>query len=164
MIGGTETVASVIEWAMTELMKNPEELKKVQAELSNVVGLCRRVQDSDLENLTYLKCTLKETLRLHPPIPLVFHETAKDTMLAGYLIPACWPVVISTWAIGRDKTVWDEPNAFKPSRFLEPGAKDFKGNDFEFIPFGAGRRSCPGMQLGFYVLEKSVAELVHCFT
>ncbi|XP_030944935.1 cytochrome P450 84A1-like isoform X2 [Quercus lobata] len=164
MIGGTETVASVIEWAMTELMKNPEELKKVQEELSNVVGLCRRVQDSDLENLTYLKCTLKETLRLHPPIPLVFHETAKDTMLAGYLIPARWSVVINTWAIGRDKTAWDEPNAFKPSRFLEPGAKDFKGNDFEFIPFGSGRRSCPGMQLGFYVLEKCVAELVHCFT
>ncbi|KAL4615919.1 hypothetical protein ACB092_07G161500 [Castanea dentata] len=164
MIGGTETVASAIVWALAELMKNPEDLKKVQAELSNVVGLCRRVQDSDLENLTYLKCTLKETLRLHPPIPLIVHETAKDTMLTGYSIPARWRVVINTWAIGRNKTVWEEPNAFKPSRFLEPGAKDFKGNDFEFIPFGSGRRSCPGMQLGFYVLEKSVAELVHCFT
>ena len=88
MIGGTETVASAIVWALAELMKNPEDLKKVQVELSNVVGLCRRVQDSDLENLTYLKCTLKETLRLHPPIPLIVHETAKDTVLAGYSIPA----------------------------------------------------------------------------
>ena len=124
----------------------------------------RRVQDFDLENLTYLKCTLKETLRLHPPIPVLLHETAKDAVLAGYSIPVGWRVVINAWAIGRDETVWDEPNAFKPSRFLKQGAKDFKGNDFEFIPFGSGRRSCPGMQLGFYALEMSVAELVHCFT
>ncbi|KAK7836090.1 cytochrome p450 84a1 [Quercus suber] len=164
MFGGTETVATTIEWAMAELMKNPKELKKVQEELSNVVGLYHRVQDFNLENLMYLKCTLKETLRLHPPIPVLPHKTAKDAVLAGYSIPVGWHVVINVWAIGRDETVWDEPNAFKPSRFLEQSAKDFKGNDFEFIPFGSGRRSCPGMQLGFYALEMSVAELVHCFT
>ena len=117
MIGGTKIVASAIVWAFAELMKNPENLKKVQVELSNVVCLCRRVQDSDLENLTYLKCTLKETLRLHPPIPLIVHETAKDTVLAEYSILARWRVVINTWAIGRNETVWEEPNAFKPSRF-----------------------------------------------
>ena len=117
MIGGTKIVASAIVWAFAELMKNPENLKKVQVELSNVVCLCRRVQDSELENLTYLKCTLKETLRLHPPIPLIVHETAKDTVLAEYSILARWRVVINTWAIGRNETVWEEPNAFKPSRF-----------------------------------------------
>ena len=165
MFGGTETVALTIEWAMAELMKNPKELKKVQAELSNVVGLDRRLQDSDLKKLTYLKCTIKETLRLHPPIPFLLHETTKDAVLTGHSILAgCRRVLINVWAIGRDGKTWDEPNEFKPLRFSKDGAKDFKGCDFEFTPFGSGRRACPGMQLGLYALEMSVAELVHCFT
>ncbi|CBI17416.3 unnamed protein product, partial [Vitis vinifera] len=128
MFGGTETVASAIEWAMAEMMKSPEDLKKVQQELADVVGLNRRVEESDLEKLTYLK------------------------------------VMINAWAIGRDKNSWDEPETFKPSRFLKAGVPDFKGSNFEFIPFGSGRRSCPGMQLGLYALELAVVHLLHCFT
>ncbi|XP_050365403.1 cytochrome P450 84A1-like [Argentina anserina] len=126
MFGGTETVASVIEWTLAELMKCPEYLKKVEQELVDVVGLNRRVQETDLENLTYLKCAVKETLR-------------------------------------RDPSAWDEPEKFKPSRFLEDRSPDFKGSDFEFIPFGSGRRSCPGMALGLYGLEMAVVHLLHCF-
>ncbi|KAJ4831548.1 hypothetical protein Tsubulata_017972 [Turnera subulata] len=163
MFGGTETVASAIEWAITELMKSPEDLKKVQQELADVVGLNRRVQESDLENLRYLKCALKETLRLHPPIPLLLHETAEDSVVAGYRIPARSRVMINAWAIGRDPNAWEDPEQFKPSRFLNEGAPEFKGFDFEFIPFGSGRRSCPGMQLGLYALDLSVAHLLHCF-
>jgi ferulate-5-hydroxylase len=83
MFGGTETVASVIEWALAELMKSPNYLQKVQQELTDVIGLDRRFNETDLEKLTYLKCIIKETLRLHPPIPLLLHETAEDTNIAG---------------------------------------------------------------------------------
>ncbi|CAA0815617.1 Cytochrome P450 84A1 [Striga hermonthica] len=163
MFGGTETVASAIEWAMSELMHSWEDLKKVQQELVNVVGLDRQVNESDLEKLTYLKCVVKETLRLHPPIPLLLHETSTDTFINGYKIPARARVMINAWAIGRDASAWAEPNKFDPSRFLNDDAPDFKGSNFEFIPFGSGRRSCPGIQLGLYALELAVAHLCHSF-
>ncbi|KAK2381679.1 cytochrome P450 84A1 [Trifolium repens] len=163
MFGGTETVASVIEWALAELMKSPNDLQKVQQELTDVIGLDRRFNETDLEKLTYLKCIIKETLRLHPPIPLLLHETAEDTNIAGYFVPKSTRVWINAWAIGRDKGAWDEPEKFNPSRFLNDGMPDFKGSNFEFIPFGSGRRSCPGMQLGLYAVEMTVANLLHCF-
>ncbi|XP_047311804.1 cytochrome P450 84A1-like [Impatiens glandulifera] len=164
MFGGTETVASAIEWSLSELMKSPEDLKKAQQELTNVVGLDRRVTESDLEKLTFLKCVIKETLRLHPPIPLLLHETAVETEVSGYRIPAKCRVMINAYAIGRDPNSWSDPDTFRPSRFLEENVPDFKGNHFEFIPFGSGRRSCPGMQLGLYALEMAVANLLHGFT
>ncbi|XP_057743171.1 cytochrome P450 84A1-like [Arachis stenosperma] len=164
MFGGTETVASAIEWAMAELIRNPNELKRVQQELATVVGLDRRVEEADFEKLPYLKCVIKETLRLHPPIPLLLHETAEDATVSGYLVPKGSRVMINAWAIGRDKDSWEDPESFRPSRFLEEGVADFKGSNFEFIPFGSGRRSCPGMQLGLYALELAVAHLLHCFT
>ncbi|PON99517.1 Cytochrome P450, E-class, group I [Trema orientale] len=164
MFGGTETVASAIEWAMAELMRSPEDLKKVQQEIADVVGLGRRMEESDFEKLTYLKCSLKETLRLHPPIPLLLHETAEDAEVAGYYVPKKSRVMINAWKIGRDKNSWVDPDSFKPSRFLKDGVPDFKGSNFEFIPFGSGRRSCPGMQLGLYALELAVGHLLHCFT
>ncbi|XP_051132518.1 cytochrome P450 84A1-like [Andrographis paniculata] len=162
MFGGTETVASAIEWAMAELLKSPDDLKRVQQELASVVGFDRTVQESDLEKLTYLRCVVKETLRLHPPIPLLLHETASETSINGYRIPAGSRVMINAWAIGREPGAWTDPNVFRPARFLE-GGPDFQGRDFEFIPFGSGRRSCPGMQLGLYALDLTVANLCHCF-
>lgn len=164
MFGGTETVASAIEWAMTELLKSRDDLKRVQEELAAVVGLDRKVNDSDLENLPFFKCVVKEILRLHPPIPLLLHESAVDTTIAGFRIPAKSRVMINAWAIGRDAGAWEDPDSFKPSRFLEEGAPDFKGSHFELIPFGSGRRSCPGMQLGLYAMELAVAHMCHCFT
>lgn len=164
MFGGTETVASAIEWAMAELMRSPDDLKKVQQELQDVVGMHRKVEESDFEKLTFLRCCLKETLRLHPPIPLLLHETAEESVVSGYRIPAKSRVMINAWAIGRDKDSWEDPESFKPSRFLQEGVPDYKGGNFEFIPFGSGRRSCPGMQLGVYALEVAVAHLLHCFT
>jgi len=164
MFGGTETVASGIEWAMAELMRSPEDLRRVHQELADVVGLDRRVEESDLEKLVFLKCAVKETLRLHPPIPLLLHETAEEAVVCGYHVPKGSRVMINAWAIGRNGDSWEEPEAFKPSRFLDPTVPDFKGSNFEFIPFGSGRRSCPGMQLGLYALEVAVAHLLHCFT
>lgn len=164
MFGGTETVASAMEWAMAEMLRTPSELKRVQQELADVVGLDRRVEETDLEKLTYLKCCLKEILRMHPPIPLLLHETSEDAVVAGYSVPAKSRVMINAWAIGRDPGAWEDPESFNPSRFLREGVPDFKGSHFEFIPFGSGRRSCPGMQLGLYALELCVAHLLHCFT
>ncbi|KAJ4811978.1 Cytochrome P450 84A1 [Rhynchospora pubera] len=166
MFGGTETVASAIEWAMAELMKCPEEMKLVQQELADVVGMDRTVQESDLNRLPYLKCAIKETLRLHPPIPLLLHETAENSEVAGYFIPKQSRVMINVWAVGRDKSAWKDAESFKPGRFAPGGDGaniDFKGNFFELLPFGSGRRSCPGMQLGLYALELAVANLMHCF-
>ncbi|KAF3440760.1 hypothetical protein FNV43_RR19046 [Rhamnella rubrinervis] len=164
MFGGTETVASAIEWAMSELMRSPEDLKKVQQELADVVGLERRLEESDYEKLTYFKCVVKEVLRLHPPIPLLLHETSEDAEVAGYFIPKKSRVMINAYAIGRDPNSWEDPDTFRPSRFLKDGVPDFKGSNFEFVPFGSGRRSCPGMQLGLFALELTVGHLLHCFT
>lgn len=167
MFGGTETVASAIEWAMAELMRSPDDMKRVQEELAQVVGLDRKVHESDLDKLPFLKCAIKETLRMHPPIPLLLHETAEDCEVAGYSIPKRSRVMINSFAIGRDKSAWKDADTFRPSRFAPGGDAanvDFKGNFFELIPFGSGRRSCPGMQLGLYALELAVAQLAHCFT
>ncbi|CAF1706602.1 unnamed protein product [Brassica oleracea var. botrytis] len=164
MFGGTETMASGIEWALTELLRNPAELKRLQQELTEVVGLDRRVDDTHLEQLTFLKCTLKETMRLHPPIPLILHEAIEDTKLQGFFVPKGSRLMINAFAIARDPKLWVDPEAFRPSRFMEPGMPDFMGTNFEFIPFGAGRRSCPGMQLGLYAMEVAVANIIHCFT
>ncbi|KAJ8451958.1 hypothetical protein Cgig2_007441 [Carnegiea gigantea] len=164
MFGGTETVASAIEWAMAELIRSPDDLKRVQKELEDKVGLTRRVDESDLDKLTYFRCCVKETLRLHPPIPLLLHETAQEAVVGGYRIPKQARVMINAFAIGRDPNSWSDPDSFKPCRFLNEGVPDFKGGNFEFIPFGSGRRSCPGMQLGLYALEMCVANLLHSFT
>ncbi|XP_010531068.1 PREDICTED: cytochrome P450 84A1-like [Tarenaya hassleriana] len=164
MFGGTETVASAIEWALTELLRSPEDLKRVQQELAEVVGLDQRVEETHMERLTFLKCCLKETLRLHPPIPLLLHETAEDAEIDGFFVPKRSRVMINAFAIGRDPNSWSDPDRFDPSRFLKPGVPDFRGSNFEFIPFGSGRRSCPGMQLGLYALDLAVAHLLHCFT
>ncbi|OIT21042.1 PREDICTED: cytochrome P450 84A1-like [Nicotiana attenuata] len=164
MFGGIETVASAVEWAMAELMKSPEDLKRVQQELTNIVGLHRKVEETDFDKLTYLKCCIKETLRLHPVIPVLIHEAAADATVSGHYIPAKSRVLVNVWAIGRDKNSWEDPDTFKPSRFLKEGVADFKGGNFEFLPFGSGRRSCPGMQLGLFALEMTLAHLLHCFT
>lgn len=163
MFGGTETMASGIEWALTELLRNPVELKRLQQELAEVVGLDQRVDETHLEKLTLLKCTLKETMRLHPPIPLILHEAIEDTKLQGFSVPKGSRLMINAFAIARDPKLWVEPEAFKPSRFMEPGMPDFMGTNFEFIPFGSGRRSCPGMQLGLYAMEVAVANIIHTF-
>ncbi|KAJ3680101.1 hypothetical protein LUZ60_016379 [Juncus effusus] len=166
MFGGTEAIALTIEWTMATLMKNPEQMKRVQQELAEVVGMDRMVHESDMDKLPYLKCAIKETLRLYPPIPLLLHETSEDCEIAGYSIPKQSRVMINVWAIGRDKSAWKDADSFKPDRFAagSDGANiDFKGNFFELLPFGSGRRSCPGMQLGLYAVELAVANLMHCF-
>jgi len=158
-----DTSATAIEWVLSELMKHPRVMKKVQKELEDVVGLERMVEESDLDRLEYLEMVVKESLRLHPVAPLLLpHEAMEDCMINGFHIPKKSRVIINAWAIGRDPSVWSDAENFFPERFVGSDI-DVRGRDFQLIPFGSGRRVCPGMQLGLTVVRLVVAQLVHCF-
>ncbi|KAF9593166.1 hypothetical protein IFM89_020462 [Coptis chinensis] len=159
-----DTSSTAIEWVIAELLKNPRVMKLVQEELQIVVGLDRIVEEADLIKLDYLKMVIKESMRLHPVAPLLIpHESIEDITIKGYFIPKKSRVLINTWAIGRDPNVWSSnAEEFCPERFIGTNI-DFQGQDFRFLPFGSGRRKCPGMQLGSTVVELVLAQLVHCF-
>ncbi|CAN1328845.1 Desmethyl-deoxy-podophyllotoxin synthase [Linum perenne] len=166
-LGGSDTFAVVIEWALSELMKNPKAMQKLQTEIRKEVGQKGRVDHDDLGQLHYLKLVIKETLRLHPPGPLLPPRQAReDTMVNGYQIPEKTRIIINAWAIARDHPNWVEPDKFVPERFMldDHGNGDYtKGLDFSMIPFGSGRRMCPGVQYGMTVLSLCLANLVYCF-
>ncbi|CBI30230.3 unnamed protein product, partial [Vitis vinifera] len=160
---GSETTSSTLEWAMTELLRRPESMRKAQEELDRVVGPHGKVEESDIDQLLYLQAVVKETLRLHPPIPLLLPRNAlQDTNFMGYFVPKNTQVFVNAWAIGRDPDAWKEPLSFKPDRFLGSNL-DYKGQNFEFIPFGSGRRICIGISLANKLLPLALASLLHCF-
>uniref|UniRef100_A0ACD5V8J5 Uncharacterized protein n=1 Tax=Avena sativa TaxID=4498 RepID=A0ACD5V8J5_AVESA len=146
--GGGET--AVIEWVMAQLMRNPRVMQKAQAELRESLRGRRTVTEDDLVNVRYLKLVIKETLRLNTPVPLLLPRECRETCkVMGYDVPKGTTVFVNAWAIGRDPRYWADAEDFVPERFESGGgAVDFNGTDFEFIPFGAGRRMCPGMALG----------------
>ncbi|RWR72822.1 Cytochrome P450 [Cinnamomum micranthum f. kanehirae] len=160
--GGTESTSSVVEWAMSELMRNPRAMEKAQAEARQVFS--GKTKDGrDTNELSYLKSVLKETLRLHAPVPLLVpRECRKRCEIGGYRIPEKTRVLINAWAIGRDPQQWDDAESFKPERFDE-STIDFKGAHFELIPFGAGRRICPGVTFGVTNSMVPLAELLYYF-
>ncbi|XP_047327269.1 trimethyltridecatetraene synthase-like [Impatiens glandulifera] len=161
LAGGTESSAVTVEWAMSEMLKKPETFQKAQEELDRVIGSNRWVQEKDMPNLPYIEAIAKETMRMHPVAPmLVPRESREDCKVAGYDIPRGTRVLVSVWSIGRDPTLWDEPNQFNPDRFIGK-AIDVKGHDFELLPFGSGRRMCPGYSLGLKVIQTSLANLLH---
>ncbi|KAL0461189.1 UNVERIFIED_CONTAM: cytochrome [Sesamum latifolium] len=158
-----DTSAAATEWAFSELIRHPHVMKKLQNELETVVGLDQMVEESHLDRLEYLDFVVKETFRLHPIAPLLVpHESMEDCVIDGFHIPKGSRTMVNIWAIGRDPNVWPDPEAFKPERFIGSNI-DIRGRDFRLIPFGSGRRSCPGLQLGLTVVRLVVAQLVHCF-
>ncbi|CAM8939886.1 unnamed protein product [Rhodiola kirilowii] len=160
---GVDTGAITVVWAMTELVRNLNAMKKAQDEIRYLMAGKDRVSEQDLESLKYLKMVLKETLRLHPPAPLLLpKETTADTQVLGYHIKAGTRVYINAWAIGRDPKTWEQPDKFSPERF-EDSPIDYKGQNFELIPFGGGRRICPGINMGMSTVELSLANMLHCF-
>ncbi|PIA28378.1 hypothetical protein AQUCO_07000007v1 [Aquilegia coerulea] len=162
-VGGTENATNTVEWAMSEMMKNPLIMEKAQTEVRTVVGRKPTVQESDLNELTYMKLVIKETLRLHTPLPLLIPRESMETCtINGYEIPAKTRAIINYWAIAMDPLSWKDPEKFEPERFIN-NSIDFKGMDFEFIPFGAGRRICPGISLGVMNIELSLAALLFHF-
>ncbi|KAJ9159080.1 hypothetical protein P3X46_024611 [Hevea brasiliensis] len=160
---GSETTSAATEWAMAELLRKPEAMRKVKEELNEVVGENRNVEERDIEKLPYLQAVVKEALRLHPSVPLLVpRNTMQDTNFMGYHIAKDTQVFVNAWAIGRDPDSWEDPLTFKPERFLGSNI-DYKGQNFELIPFGSGRRICIGMLLAQRVLLLSLASLIHCF-
>lgn len=160
---GTDTTSTVLEWGMSELLQHPTTMKKLQNEVRRIVEGDRDITYDDLEQMHYLKAVIKETLRLHTPIPLLVPRMARqDIKVMGYDILAGTIVMTNAWAIGRDPAVWEEPEKFKPDRFLNSSV-DFRGFDFELIPFGAGRRGCPAISYAVAVNELVLANLVHKF-
>ncbi|XP_074294664.1 cytochrome P450 736A117-like [Silene latifolia] len=160
---GTHKTSTVLEWAMTELLRNPRVMAELQKEVRNKAIRKQFITEDDLENMSYLTAVIKETLRLHPPIPLLVpRESTSDLKLNGYDISDKTMIIINAWAIHRDPITWEEPNEFRPERFLNSSV-DFKGQDFELIPFGAGRRLCPGIQFAMANNELVLANLVYNF-
>lgn len=152
-----------MEWAMAELLHNPEILSKAKAELNQVIGKGNPVEESDISRLPYLQAVVKETFRLHPVVPFLLPRKAEeDVEIKGYIIPKGAQVLVNAWAIGRDPSLWENANAFMPERFLGSDI-DVKGRNFELIPFGGGRRICPGMPLAIRMLHLMLGSLIHNF-
>ncbi|XP_031117493.1 geraniol 8-hydroxylase-like [Ipomoea triloba] len=160
---GTDTSSSTLEWAMAELLKNPEVMAKAQAELADVINKGKPIQEYDVTHLPYLQCIVKETFRIHPPVPfLIPRKVEHDVNLCEYTIPNDSQILVNVWAMGRDPSIWENPLVFKPERFWNIGM-DVRGQDFELIPFGAGRRICPGLPLAVRTVPVMLGSLLNSF-
>ncbi|KAG9138685.1 hypothetical protein Leryth_018573 [Lithospermum erythrorhizon] len=161
---GMDTATISTEWAMAELVRNPRVQQKAQEELDCVVGPDRIMTEADFPKLPYLQCIVKESLRLHPPTPMMLpHKASANVKIGGYDIPKGSIVHVNIWAIARDPACWKNPEEFRPERFLEDD-RDMKGTDYRLLPFGAGRRICPGAQLAINLVTSMIGHLLHQFT
>ncbi|CAD6246296.1 unnamed protein product [Miscanthus lutarioriparius] len=165
---GTDTSSLVLELAMAELMRNPPQMAKLQGEVRKHTPEGQEtVEEEDLASMPYLKAVVKETLRLHPPAPLLLPRfSMANSIVHGYYVPSGTRVIVHAWALGRDPESWENPEEFTPERFVDGGSAagvDFKGNHFHFLPFGAGRRICPGLNFGMATVEIMLANLMYCF-
>nr|XP_043621329.1 cytochrome P450 Tp4149-like [Erigeron canadensis] len=157
---GTDTTNTTMEWALSELVRNPRVMKKLQTEATKIARGRSMISEDDLQEMHYLKAVMKESLRLHIPVPLLVpHEAREDVQVMGYDIAKGTQVMINAWAIARDPSIWEEPEKFNPERFLNSSI-DYKGFDFELIPFGAGRRGCPGTEFAMVINELAIANIV----
>ncbi|GAB4837189.1 hypothetical protein Ancab_002098 [Ancistrocladus abbreviatus] len=162
-ISGTSSASVVLNNTMMELFLNPKVMKQAQEEVRSMVGERKFVLECDLSQLQYLKAVVKETLRLHPCAPfLVPRESMEAAILDGHHIPAKAEIWVNVGAIARDPKTWKDPEVFNPDRFIANNI-DFKGQDFEFLPFGAGRRICPAISLASVMMELALAQLLHAF-
>ncbi|KAL6995157.1 hypothetical protein U1Q18_005293, partial [Sarracenia purpurea var. burkii] len=163
MLGASmDTSSTAIDWILSELLRHPRVMKKLQEELNSVVGE-RMVEETDLVKFEYLDMVIKESLRLHPVAPLITRESIEETTIDEYFIPKKSTIIVNSWAIGRDPNVWsDNAEEFLPERFSSSNV-DLHGHHFQFLPFGTGRRVCSGIHLALTKVRLMVAQLVHCF-
>ncbi|KAJ0762592.1 putative geraniol 8-hydroxylase [Helianthus annuus] len=163
-IAGTDTTSSTLEWAMAELIHNPDKLERARSEVIKLMENKKNIiQESDISQLPYLQAVIKETLRLHPPAPfLIPHQAIHDVEIQGFVVPKNAQILCNVWAMGRDPKVWSNPETFMPERFLEVNV-DYRGQDFELIPFGAGRRICPGLNMAHRMLHIMLGSLIQKF-
>ncbi|CAK8537675.1 unnamed protein product [Lathyrus sativus] len=164
ILAGIDTSSTVIEWLLSELLRNPRVMKNLQDEIQNEVGFMRMVEEKDLKKFSYLDMVVDEILRLYPVGPLLIpRECIENITVDGYFIREKTRVIVNAWAIGRDHDVWSQnAEEFYPERFIDK-KMNFYGQEFECIPFGSGRRRCPGIHLGLVTVKLAIAQLVHCF-
>ncbi|XP_068317289.1 desmethyl-deoxy-podophyllotoxin synthase-like [Pyrus communis] len=158
---GSETSATTTEWAMAELLRSPRAMKKAQAEVRQLVGRKGKIEESDIKKLDYLKLVIRETLRLHPP-PFIPRQASEKCTIGGYDIPTEATVFINAWGIGRDPKYWENADCFLPERF-QGSSIDFRGTNFELVPFGGGRRMCPGISFATASIELALSHLLYHF-
>ncbi|XP_038891462.1 cytochrome P450 71B2-like [Benincasa hispida] len=162
-LGGLDTSSIIIVWAMAELVKRPKLMKKAQYEIRSHMKSRGKITEKDTEHFQYLKMIVKETLRMHPPAPLLLpREVMSHFEMEGFDFYPKTMVQINVWAIGRDPKCWKDPEEFVPERFAE-SCVDFRGHHFELLPFGAGRRICPAMNMGIKIVEFALANLLYHF-
>ncbi|KAM7272485.1 hypothetical protein ACFE04_027148 [Oxalis oulophora] len=162
-LAGVDTSVTTTIFAMSELARNPRVMKKAQEELRSNVGSKDKVSEWNIEKLSYLKLIIKETLRLHSPGPLLIpREAISKFKINGYTIYPGTRIYVNVWGIGRDPNIWENPEKFIPERF-EDNPIDYKGQHFEYLPFGGGRRGCPGVVMAMSNIELALANLLHCF-
>ncbi|KAL1566042.1 iridoid oxidase-like [Salvia divinorum] len=162
-VAGTETTSNTTVWTMAELLRSPDSMSKLKAEIDRVTGSSRAVEENDIPELTYLRAVVDETMRLHPALPLLLPRKAReDTEFMGYDIPKGTTVIVNAWAIHRDPDSWEDPLSFKPERFLNSNI-NHKGQHYEIIPFGSGRRSCVGMLMAERTVSLTLARLIQSF-
>ncbi|XP_071922878.1 cytochrome P450 81C13-like [Coffea arabica] len=160
-VAGTETSIVTTEWAMSLLLSHPEAMNKLRREIDNNIGHRRLLDESDLPKLPYLRCIVNETMRLYPPAPLLLpHCPSEDFTVGGYDIPKGSTLIVNAWAMQRDPKVWEEPEMFKPERFE---AMEMERERFNFVPFGVGRRACPGANMGIRNISLAVGSFIQCF-
>lgn len=162
-LAGTDTTFATLTWAMTELMRNPRVMKKAQDEVRRIVGEKKKVDEEDVHQMEYLHLVLKEVLRVHPSVPLLVpRECTEQCKINGYDIPLKTRIFINLWALMRDPELWRNPDEFWPERFVD-SSFDFKGQNLQYIPFGSGRRICPGIFFATATAEFALASLLHSF-
>lgn len=163
-VAGTETSTVTIEWALSQLLSHPEAMHKLRSEIDSNIGAERLLNESDLSKLPYLRCVVNETLRLCPPVPLLLPRyTYEDCVIGGYRIPKNTTLMVNAWAVHRDPKVWEEPEKFMPERFEAMEKEKDQGCNYKFVPFGMGRRSCPGNNMGLRTVCMAVGTLIQCF-
>ncbi|RID63689.1 hypothetical protein BRARA_E02673 [Brassica rapa] len=164
-LGGTDTAARLIQWAMAEILSKPNILERLRQEIDSVVGKTRLIQETDLPRLPYLQAVVKETLRLHPAAPLTLRMFEEECKVGQFHIPERTTLVVNIYAVMRDPDLWQDPDEFKPERFLASSSseqEDERKKILKLIPFGSGRRGCPGENLGYIFLETGVGMMVQC--
>lgn len=161
-VAGSDSSALAIEWGLAELINHPRVMKKAIEEIDRVIGKTRILEESDIPQLPYLQAIVKETLRLHPAAPIIPRTSTEDCTVGGYHIPSKTTVFVNVWALGRDPEYWDDPLEFRPERF-DGSQVDVRGQHFQLLPFGSGRRMCPGMSLGMQLAQVTLGSMIQCF-
>uniref|UniRef100_A0A1J3GGP1 Cytochrome P450 705A5 n=1 Tax=Noccaea caerulescens TaxID=107243 RepID=A0A1J3GGP1_NOCCA len=166
-VGGTDTSVQTTQWTMAEIINNPDVLERMREEIDYVVGKSRLIQETDIANLPYLQAVVKEGLRLHPPSPFVTRTFQERCEVKGFYIPEKTALVINSYALMRDPDSWEDPNEFKPERFLGSSVteqeEERREQALKYLPFGSGRRGCPGVNLAYIFVGTAIGVMVQCF-